>query len=165
MRYPQDRFGFLLFQMDENFSAFSNEKFYPEIYNEPDPTVKKALINAKWTQDISQWLPVLSSQPNIGYHAAFWRSFNESHCLTIVDFANTGIEEIGQTSISPFIDSTLSRSDAPMRSFETDQVATGNRAPPADRGGGMAVPTGADLLSPSSGKVTATAPVTAKGTA
>jgi hypothetical protein len=129
MRYPQDRFGFLLFQMDENFSAFSYEKFYPEIFNEPDPEKKKALINQKWRQDIAQWLPVLAAQPNIGYHAAFWRSFNESHCLTIVDFVNTGIEEIGLDSISPFIDNLLARSAPPMRSFETDQVSDYARPP------------------------------------
>jgi hypothetical protein len=129
MRYPQDRLGYLLFQMDENFSAFSYEKFYPEIYNETDPDKKKALINAKWKQDISQWLPVLQAQPNIGYHVAFWRSFNESHCLTIVDFVNTGIEEVGLNSISPFIDNTLNRSAPPMRNVEQDQVTDYSRPP------------------------------------
>jgi hypothetical protein len=123
MRYPNDRFGFLLFRMDENFSAFSYEKFYPEIFNEPDPDTKKALINAKWRQDTAQWLPVLDALPNVGYHVAFWRSFNESHCLTIVDFANTGIEEQGIANILPFIDNTLARTAAPMRTFETDEVS------------------------------------------
>jgi hypothetical protein len=129
MRYPQDRFGFLLFQMDENFSAFSYEKFYPEIANETDPDKKKALINAKWRQDISQWLPVLDTQPNIGYHVAFWRAFNESHCLTIVDFVDTGIEEVGLTSISPFVDNVLARTAPPMRNVEQDQVSDYSRPP------------------------------------
>lgn len=123
MRYPSDRFGFLLFKMDENFSAFSYEKFYPEIRDEPDEDVKKALINTKWRQDIGQWLPELDTQPNIGYHLAFWRSFNESHCLTIIDFVNTGIEEAGIPSISPFIDNTLARTANPMRTIETDEVS------------------------------------------
>ncbi|HUG25084.1 pectin acetylesterase-family hydrolase [Piscinibacter sp.] len=123
IRYPNDRFGFLLFRMDENFAAFSYEKFYPEIFNEPDPDTKKALINVKWRQDTAQWLPVLDALPNVGYHVAFWRSFNESHCLTIVDFANTGIEEQGIPNILPFIDNTLARTAAPMRNFETDEVS------------------------------------------
>ena len=73
---------------------------------------------------------MLDAQPNnVGYHAAFWRSFNESHCLTIVDFVNTGIEEIGQTSISPFVDNLLARSAPPMRNVETDQVSDYSRPP------------------------------------
>jgi hypothetical protein len=123
VRYPQDRFGYLLFKMDENFSAFSYEKFYPEIREEPDPDKRKALINAKWRRDIANWLPLLDNQPNVGFHVAFWRSFNESHCLTVIDFANTGIEEVGMGSIEPFVENTLQRAKPPLRHVETDEVS------------------------------------------
>lgn len=121
MRYPQDRFSYLLFQADENYSAFSYEKFYPEIANAPSASAKKALLNQKWRQDIAQWLPLLGQHANVGWHLPTWRSFNESHCLTIVDWVNTGIEEVGNTSIAPVVDNTLQRSAPPMRTVEADQ--------------------------------------------
>ena len=121
-RYPQDRFGYLLFQADNNFSAFSYTKFYPEIAAEPDPTARAALLNQRWRQDIGHWLPSLASQANIGYHAAFFRDFNDSHCMTIADWSGTGIQEIGLETIAPFVDNTLQRSNAPQRNHETDQT-------------------------------------------
>lgn len=126
-RYPRDRFGYMLFQQDGNFSAFSYEKFYPEIANEPDPDKRAALLNQLWRQDIAQWMPVLASQPNIGYHIAFWREFNDSHCLTIADWSGTGIEEVGLLSIAPFVDNILARDAAPLRNYETDQVSDYSR--------------------------------------
>lgn len=123
MRYPQDRFGYLLFQEDGNFSAFSYARFYADIIDAPDETTRKALLNQRWRQDLGAWLPTLASQPNIAYHAAFWREFNDSHCLTIVDWSGTGIEEAGVPSIAPFVDNVLARNATPMRNYETDQLS------------------------------------------
>jgi hypothetical protein len=121
-RYPSDRFGFVLFGADGNFSNFSYEKFYPEISGAPTEAIKKQLINQRWQQDITQWLPVVGTQPNVSWHIPYFRSFNDSHCLTLIDFSGTAIEEKNIASLSPFIDNTLDRG-TPMRNREADQVS------------------------------------------
>ncbi len=128
-RYPSDRFGYLLFQADGNFSSFSYAKFYPDIAAAPDDATRRALINQRWRQDIAQWLPTLAAQPNVGYHIATWRAFNDSHCLTIVDWVDTGIEELGSDTIAPFVDNVLARSAPPQRNIEIDQVSDYYRPP------------------------------------
>jgi hypothetical protein len=115
LRYPQDRFSYLLFQQDGNFSAFSYAKFFPG--------ATKQDLNQLWRQDIAAWMPVLASQPNIGYHIAFFRNFNDSHCLTIVDWSGTGIQEVGLESIAPVVDNVLARNAPPLRNYETDQMS------------------------------------------
>ncbi len=120
-KYPKDRFGYMLFQEDGIFSGFSYLDFFPDIAADPDPISRADRINALWRQDVAQWLPTLATQPNISYHIPFFRSFNEAHCLTIVDFSGTGIEEAGIADLSPFIDRNLNR-QAVMRAVEQDQV-------------------------------------------
>lgn len=121
-RYPADRFGFVLFGADGNFSNFSYEKFYPEISGAASEDIKKQLINQRWQQDITQWLPAMGTQPNVAWHIPYFRNFNDSHCLTIIDFSGTAIEEKKIASLSPFIDNTLDRG-TPMRNREADQVS------------------------------------------
>ncbi|CAN5409274.1 pectin acetylesterase-family hydrolase [soil metagenome] len=124
LRYPKDRFGYLLFQQDGTFSAFSYAKFYPEIAAAAnDPDTYNALLNTRWRQDIGNFRSVLDGQANIGYHMAFFRPFNKSHCLTIVDWSGTGIEEVGLPSIAPFVDNILARGAPPLRNYETDNVS------------------------------------------
>ncbi|WP_374567094.1 pectin acetylesterase-family hydrolase [Ideonella sp.] len=120
--YPKDRFGYLVFQQDGIFSGFSYLDFFPEIANETDPKKQKQMLNALWRQDIAAWLPSLDAEPNISYHVPFFRDFNESHCLTIVDFSGTGIQEKGIASAETFVNNGLDRKP-PMRNVEQDQVS------------------------------------------
>jgi Pectinacetylesterase len=121
-KYTKDRFGIMLFQEDGIFSAFSYLDFFPDIAGDPDPKRRADRINALWRQDIAQSLPPLDAQPNISYHIPFYRNFNEAHCLTIVDFSGTGIEEAGIADLTPFIDKNLDRK-AVLRTVEQDQVS------------------------------------------
>ncbi len=120
LSYPQDRFQYALFQTDGIFSAFSYAKFYGDIISAGSDSERKARINQRWRQDIHQWMPVLSRYPNVGYHVPFWRLLNDAHCLTIVDFSGTGIEEDGIGSLKPVVDNTLDRDKPPMRHYEDD---------------------------------------------
>jgi hypothetical protein len=79
------------------------------------------MLNALWRQDLAAWLPLLQTRSNVSYHVPFFRDFNESHCLTIVDFSGTGIQEMGIGSVEPFINNALDRKPA-MRNVEQDQV-------------------------------------------
>lgn len=121
-RYRNDRFSYMVFQEDGIFAGFSYLDFFPDIAAETDPKRQADLLNEKWRQDIDQWLPTLQSRPNVGYHIPTFRDFNDSHCLTIIDFSVTGIEEAGVADLTPFVDSTLDRG-AVMRNIEADQVS------------------------------------------
>lgn len=120
-RYPKDRFGYLVFEVDGIFSGFSYLDFFPDIRDEPDPKKQKDMLNALWRQDLAAWVPLLDAEANTQYHVAFFRDFNESHCLTIVDFSGTGIQEKGIASAETFVNNALDRKP-PMRNVEQDQV-------------------------------------------
>ena len=119
--YPKDRFGYMLFQADGIFAGFSYLDFFPDIRDEPDPDKQKQMLNALWRQDIAAWLPLLDAEPNASYHVPFFRDFNDSHCMTIVDFSGTGIQEKNIASAETFVNNGLDR-QAPMRNVEQDQI-------------------------------------------
>jgi hypothetical protein len=121
-KYAKDRFGYMVYQADEIFSGFSYYDFYPAIQQESDPQVRKQMMNALWRQDIAQWTPTLDTQPNISYWIPFYRDFNGSHCMTIVDFSGTGIEDQGYADLLPFINSNLNRGPV-LRRTEVDQAS------------------------------------------
>ena len=125
-RYPNDRFGYMVFELDGNFSSFSYEKFYTAISGAPNDDARRAELYGRWFRDISQWLPAINSFANVAYHVPFYRPFNDSHCLTIVDFSGTGIEERGINDLSAFVNNTLDRG-TPMRNLETDWVSDFSR--------------------------------------
>lgn len=129
-RYPQDRFGYAVFTADGNFSSFSYEKFFPDISGAPDEATRRQRLYARWIPDIVQWLPTLASQPNVAFHIPFYRPFNDSHCLTVVDWSGTAIEDQNVGDIGSFVDNTLDRG-APMRTIELDFVSDLSRPPSA----------------------------------
>lgn len=116
--FPQDRIGYALFQEDSNFSAFSYQKFYPEIANAPDETTRLALLNAKWRQEIQPWIDAMAPQSNVGYYIPNQRDINGSHCLTIVTFGGTSIVEAGLHDVGKFVDNLLDGSGPVMRAYE-----------------------------------------------
>lgn len=107
--YPQDRFGFMVFTRDTNFSAFSYEKFYDDIANAPDPVAYREALFSRWWPDLDRWAADLDSHANVDYYVPYFRNFNQSHCLTIIDFSGTGIEWAGVNSLSTFVDNALDR--------------------------------------------------------
>lgn len=116
--FPNDRIGYANFQEDTNFSAFSYQKFYPEIANAPDEATRLKLLNQKWRQEITPWVAQMETQPNIGYYIPNKREINGSHCLTIVTFAGTSIVEAGLHDVGRFVDNLIDGKGTPMRAFE-----------------------------------------------
>ncbi|WP_107329197.1 pectin acetylesterase-family hydrolase [Metapseudomonas otitidis] len=104
--FPGDRLGHTHFWQDLNYSSYSYERFYPEIANAPDKATKEALIKAKWQVDTARLRDTLANLPNFGGYFPQYRALNESHCTTIVDFANGDIQEQG-LELSHFIDNVL----------------------------------------------------------
>jgi len=119
-KYPLDRFGYMVFQADANFSAFSYEKFYPDIANAPNALARRQALYARWEPDLAAWIAANQGFANVAYHVPFMRQFNESHCVTIVDFSGTGIEDAGIASVGSFVDAVLDRGPV-MRSVEVDR--------------------------------------------
>lgn len=121
-RYPQDRFGYMVFQADGTFSAFSYAKFYPDIQNAPDQKAYNDALYSRWTPDVQMWDASLAPYANVSTFVPFFRNFNSSHCLTIVDFSGTGVQEDGYMTISPFVDAVLDRGPK-MAEYEHDHVS------------------------------------------
>ena len=107
--YPQDRFGFMVFTRDTNFSAFSYEKFYDDIANAPDAIAYREALFGRWWPDLDRWAADLDGHANVDYYVPYFRNFNQSHCTTIIDFSGTGIERAGIDSLSTFVDNALDR--------------------------------------------------------
>lgn len=116
--YPQDRIGYAVFQEDTNFSAFSYQKFYPEIANAPTNEDRLKLLNVKWRQELATWRDMLDTQPNVGYYVPNARDINGSHCLTIVTFGGTSIVEKGLKSVETFLNNLLDGKGTPLRAWE-----------------------------------------------
>ncbi|MCP5271806.1 MAG: hypothetical protein H6932_11305 [Burkholderiaceae bacterium] len=107
--YPQDRFGFMVFTRDTNFSAFSYEKFYTDISDAPNPVAYREALFSRWWPDLDRWAADLATQPNVDLYVPYFRNFNQSHCLTIIDFSGTAIEWAGVDSFGTFAENALAR--------------------------------------------------------
>ncbi|CAD5109422.1 pectin acetylesterase-family hydrolase [Zestomonas carbonaria] len=90
---PGDRMGHTHFWKDMNYSSYSYERFYPEIINAPDQATKAALIGQRWETDTSRLRNQLANLSNIGGYFPQYRAVNESHCTSIIEFANSDIQE------------------------------------------------------------------------
>jgi hypothetical protein len=121
--FPKDRIGYANFQEDTNFSAFSYQKFYPEIANAPDEATRLKLLNQKWRQELTPWVAQMETQPNVGYYIPNKRELNGSHCLTIVTFGGTSIVERGLTSVKSFVDNLLDGTGPVMRAWEANPTS------------------------------------------
>lgn len=115
--FPNDRFGFMVFTRDTNFSAFSYEKFYPDIYDAPNPKAYRDALFGRWWPDLDRWAAGLQGIGNVSYYVPYFRNFNQSHCLSIIDWSGTGIEPAGVASVGSFIDNALDRG-TPMKLVE-----------------------------------------------
>jgi hypothetical protein len=122
LRYPQDRFAYLAFQADMIFSAFSYAKFYDDIINAGSDLERRQRILARWQPDLQMHAADLLTYANVSTYQPYFRNFNESHCLTIIDFSGTAIEELSISSITPVIDDTLDRG-ATLHVAEVDRIS------------------------------------------
>ena len=86
--FPDDRLSTVFFQRDYNYSRYSYENFYP------DANAKEDVLNY-WASDTKQLVNLYKTRDNLGYYLPYWRKFNSSHCVSIVNYVDTGIEELG----------------------------------------------------------------------
>lgn len=124
--FPQDRFGFMTFQEDGIYSAFSYNSFYPEI-TALTGTAKDAALNKLWRKDVANWVNQLKTERNVGYYIPTFRPVLKAHTLLLIDFSNTGIEDQKIASVRSFLENIVDPTKAPMRAVEVDQVGDHNR--------------------------------------
>lgn len=121
--FPNDRIGYANFQEDSVFSAFSYQKLYPEIANEPDAAKRLKMLNQKWRQEITPWIAQMETQANTGYYIPNKRELNGSHCLSIVTFGGTSIVEAGLHDVGRFVDNLIDGQGTPIRAFEKNPTS------------------------------------------
>jgi len=123
---PADRMGHAHFWKDLNYSSYSYERFYPEIANAPDQASKEPLIHAKWDVDTGRLRDELANLPNVGGYFPQFRAVNESHCTSIIEFANADIQEQG-LQLDDFVDSVLNGSGPVLEASESSDTADRNK--------------------------------------
>ena len=126
-RFPSDRMGHVHFGHDQNYSAYSYERFYDRIGNETDPARKAALLTELWQQDTTKLQGALEPLGNYGYYFPAFRDVNESHCATIIDFEHGDVQEAG-LELEDFVDSVLDGQGDVLEARESDDAA--DRAKP-----------------------------------
>lgn len=121
--YPQDRFGYAVFQQDSIYSDFSYRDFYPEINAAPEDQ-RTGLLLAKWKPEVKAWTDAMRPYANIGFYIPYERNLIGSHCLTIVGFDGTEIKSpTSYRSVEVFLDNLISRKGALIKAYETQPVA------------------------------------------
>ncbi|PJZ69163.1 pectin acetylesterase [Leptospira perolatii] len=94
-KYPNDKLAITLFRRDANYSIYSYARFFG--LDENNPADKEYIISTLWAQDIEKLKAQYDKYPNLQYFIPYYRSINESHCTSIVEFTGT---EIGHTGIT-----------------------------------------------------------------
>ncbi|MCB1742198.1 MAG: hypothetical protein KDK91_17625, partial [Gammaproteobacteria bacterium] len=121
-RYADDRLGHTHFWQDYNYSRYSYESFYPEIYAAETPALAEERTRALWYSDTKSLAMELALLDNFGVYLPNFRALNASHCSTIVDFRNGDIQEAG-LELQDFIDNLLDGSGPVINAVEREWSA------------------------------------------
>jgi hypothetical protein len=119
--FPKDRFGYMTFQEDGVYSAFSYQKFYPEIAALSGKKKDDAL-NVLWRKDLANWVNQLAGPANVGYYIPTFRPFIKAHTLLLMDFSGTGIEDQNFASVKVFLENIVDDTKPTIKAVEVDQV-------------------------------------------
>ncbi len=85
--FPEDRLVTAFYRLDYNYSLYSYERFYDSPPREE--------IYRLWWEDTQDLVATYDTRDNLAYYIPFWRELNDSHCLTLLEWAGTEIEEDG----------------------------------------------------------------------
>jgi hypothetical protein len=105
--FPDDRLSTIFFQRDYNYSRYSYENFY-EMNAKED-------IMSYWKADTDLMVDVYDQHDNLGYYLPYWRALNDSHCVSIVSYLDTEIEELG-LDLGDYVDE-LFNDDVPLGKY------------------------------------------------
>ena len=122
LKFNKDRMGQTHFWQDLNFSSYSYERFHADIANESNSLIRTQKLHKLWHQDTKALKANLTNLPNFGYYFPYYRGVNDSHCSTIIDFANGDIQELG-LELDDFIDNILNGTGRVLEASEVDSQA------------------------------------------
>jgi hypothetical protein len=104
---PNDRLAVTYFQRDHVFSAYSYERFYPELSDEQRL--------GYWKDDTDLLVAAYAKHENMAYYLPWWRARADSHCATALDYVGAEIQEDG-VDMNDFI-GILMDDSKPLQSF------------------------------------------------
>ena len=82
--YPDDRFSVSTFRRDYNFPLRGYEGFIDFFdTNPPETAAGRTEIYRLWDEDLGGLRADFDPQPNLAYYLPYYRTTNNSHCLTI----------------------------------------------------------------------------------
>lgn len=145
--YPEDRIALTQFRLDYNYSLYSYERFWErdgsDVFLSDDDTtigldegdaLDRAAVYGLWDDDNTLLTDQYDGADNLGYYIPFWRTTNDSHCVTIpgleefteeeavmlfiTDFPKLAWagSELGDMNMRDYVDHLLD-SDAPLDSY------------------------------------------------
>jgi hypothetical protein len=106
-QFPDDRLVTAFFRLDYDYSLYSYERFY-------EPTPDRAEIYRRWWEDTQALTALYDEHDNLAYYIPFYRDLNNSHCLTLVEWTGTEVQEDG-VDLEAYL-GTLLDDDAPLTS-------------------------------------------------
>ncbi|MBK8170760.1 MAG: pectin acetylesterase [Sandaracinaceae bacterium] len=112
--FPEDRMGITFFRRDYNFSLYSYERFY-------DHPPKEEIHRLFW-EDTQSLTAQYDSRENLSYYIPYYREYNDSHCVTILGFGGTEIEE-SRVDAADYIRNLLDN-NVPQQSYVESEQPT-----------------------------------------
>lgn len=120
-RFPEDRLGHTHFLADLVYSRYSYEPYYEELDGAPEDVVNQGLWQ-RWFIDTVNLVNAVTPYDNYGIYLPFLRRLNDSHCTTIVEFANSDIQEFG-VELDVYVQNILEGTGPVIQLFESDPSA------------------------------------------
>lgn len=85
--FPNDRFAVSTFSRDYNFPLRGYDGFIDFFEtNGPETAAGRTEVYRLWSEDLGGLRADFASQPNLAYYLPYYRTTNNSHCLTIAGF-------------------------------------------------------------------------------
>ena len=112
--HPGDRLATTLLREDYNYSIYSYARFYGL---DEDRFWDEQIIRYLWDEDIDNMIAQHQRYANLYYFVPFYRSFNDSHCTTVLNWSGTQIKSSGY-DVGDFIDDLLDPTRTPLNRDE-----------------------------------------------
>jgi len=164
--FPDDRLAMTYNRLDYNYSLYSYERFWTrETPDMRDPivpfagdglgldqnvTLDRAAVYSLWWDDTALLRTQYDSKSNLGYYIPFYRTTNDSHCVTIPGFEEVPLSEalnlfltdfgalawkgseIGDMNLRDYVDQLLDDSQPVGSYFEEDPEGAYRSCTPAE---------------------------------
>jgi hypothetical protein len=109
--FPHDRLAITYFQRDQIYSDYSYARFYGT------PTHDQEMVY--WAADTQNLVDLYNTRQNLYYYLPWYRTLDNSHCSTIVDWTSSNFED-GSVKLADWINDFVN--DKPVQSAMEPEV-------------------------------------------